>query len=181
MSAEDSSPDDADVARAPVDFTSTVYDQLRALAGGYFKRQPDGHTLQPTALVHEAFLRLAQQDASRFNDREHFFAVAATAMRQILASHARKRRASKRGGDRAQVTMTNLVVPDGGQDVDLLALDEVLRQLESLNERQARVVEYRFFGGLTLPEIAKVLDVSITTVEKEWRRARAWLAVELEQ
>jgi RNA polymerase sigma factor (TIGR02999 family) len=166
---------------APADYMGTLYDQLRAVAGAYFKRQPEGHTLQPTALVHEAFLRLARHDGTKFNDREHFFAVAATAMRQILASHARKRRASKRGGDMAQVTLTNLVVPNEAAEVDLVALDEVLTRLETLNERQAKVVEYRFFGGLTLPEIAKVLDVSLSTVEKEWRRARAWLAVELDR
>jgi RNA polymerase sigma factor (TIGR02999 family) len=173
--------DDPDPDQAPADMLAVVYDELRALAGSYFKRQPEGHTLQPTALVHEAFLRLARQDASKFNDREHFFAVAATAMRQILASHARGRGANKRGGGMAQVTLTNLVVPDEGSEIDLIALDDVLRQLEKLSERQAKVVEYRFFGGLTLPEIAKVLGVSLTTVEKEWRRARAWLAVELGQ
>jgi RNA polymerase sigma-70 factor (ECF subfamily) len=165
--------------QAPSALMEVVYDELRALAGGYFKRQPEGHTLQPTALVHEAFLRLARTDMDKFNSREHFFAVAATAMRQILASHARTRRADKRGGGAAQVTLTNLVVPDENATVNMVVLDDVLMQLEKLSPRQARVVEYRFFGGLTLPEIAKVLEVSLTTIEKEWRRARAWLASEL--
>ena len=158
-----------------------IYDDLRALAGGYFRSQPDDHTLQPTALVHEAFVRLARQDASKFRGREHFFAVAATAMRQILTSHARKRLAAKRGGGAKQVTLTNIVLPEGPSTLDLVELDRVLSELEALNERQARLVEYRFFGGLTVPEIAKVLDVSVTTVEKDWRRARAWLAAELGQ
>ena len=156
-----------------------VYDELRALAGGYFKSQPPGHTLQPTALVHEAFLKIARSDMDKFRGREHFFAVAATAMRQILGSHARKRRAQKRGGGASPITLTNLMVPDEQSTVDMVVLDDVLTKLDELNPRQSRVVEYRFFGGLTLPEIAKVLDVSLTTVEKEWRRARAWLAAEL--
>ena len=163
----------------PAEMMEGLYAELRALAGGYFKRQPEGHTLQPTALVHEAFLRLARQDPERFADREHFFAVAATAMRQILASHARNRRADQRGRKLAPLTLTHLPLEDPSTAVDLVALDDVLERLEKLNERQARVVEYRFFGGLTVPEIARVLGVSLTTVEKEWRRARAWLSMEL--
>lgn len=156
-----------------------LYEELRKLAEGYFRRQPQGHTLQPTALVHEAFLKLTA-GSEAYADREHFLAVAATAMRQVLASHARRRRASKRGGDQLQVTFTGLELPDLDQGIDLVALDDVLGQLESLHPRQARVVAYRFFGGLTVPEISRVLDVSVTTVEKDWRRARAWLASELE-
>lgn len=163
----------------PAELMEVVYAELRTLAGSYFKGQPTGHTLQPTALVHEAFLRLARVDVDKFRGREHFFAVAATAMRQILTSHARARRADKRGGGAAQVTLTNLVVPDEHSTVDMVLLDDVLRQLEELNPRQARIVECRFFGGLTVQEIANVLGVSVTTVEKDWRRARAWLATEL--
>jgi RNA polymerase sigma factor (TIGR02999 family) len=155
---------------------STVYEELRRLAGGYFRRQPSGHTLQPTALVHEAFLRLA--GSGEFESREHFFAVAATAMRQVLASHARRRRAIKRGGERTRVTLSGLQLPETA-GIDLVTLDEVLEQLEQVNARQAEIVICRFFGGLTLPEIANTMDVSLTTVEKEWRRARAWLASEL--
>jgi RNA polymerase sigma factor (TIGR02999 family) len=173
-------PDDAPATdEATAEMMAVVYDELRALAGSYFRMQPDSHTLQPTALVHEAFLRLARQDESKFRGKEHFFAVAATAMRQILTSHARKRLADKRGGGAKQVTLSNIVLPDGPSTLDIVELDRVLSELERLNERQARLVEYRFFGGLTLPEIAKVLDVSITTIEKDWRRARAWLAAEL--
>jgi RNA polymerase sigma-70 factor, ECF subfamily len=155
---------------------SAVYEELRRLAGAYFRSQPANHTLQPTALVHEAFLRLARSNT--FESREHFFAVAATAMRQVLASHARKRRALKRGGDQTQVTLTGLQLPDA-KTIDTVALDDALAELERLSPRQARIVVCRFFGGLTLPEIARALDVSLTTTEKEWRRARAWLAMEL--
>lgn len=155
---------------------TTVYDELRRLAGSYFRSQPSGHTLQPTALVHEAFVRLAR--TNEFESREHFFAVAATAMRQVLASHARKRRALKRGGDWARVTLTGLRPPEA-EGIDLVKLDEALEQLEQLSSRQAQIVVCRFFGGLTLPEIASTIGVSLTTVEKEWRRARAWLATEL--
>lgn len=177
VSDETASGEPAD--EAATEMMALVYDELRALAGGYFRMQPDNHTLQPTALVHEAFLRLAQADASKFRGREHFFAVAATAMRQILTSHARKRYAAKRGGGAKQVTLTNLVIPDGPSSLDVVELDRVLSELERLNERQARLVEYRFFGGLTIPEIANVLEISVTTAEKDWRRARAWLASEL--
>lgn len=155
---------------------STVYEELRRLAAGYFRTQPSGHTLQPTALVHEAFIRLAR--SNDFESREHFFAVAATAMRQVLASHARRRRALKRGGEMSRVTLSGLQLPES-EGIDLVTLDDALEQLERLSERQANVVVYRFFGGLTLPEIAKAMGVSLTTIEKEWRRARAWLASEL--
>ena len=155
---------------------STVYEELRRLAAGYFRTQPSGHTLQPTALVHEAFIRLAR--SNDFESREHFFAVAATAMRQVLASHARRRRALKRGGDMNRVTLSGLQLPES-DGIDLVTLDDALEQLERLSERQANVVVCRFFGGLTLPEIAKTKGVSLTTIEKEWRRARAWLASEL--
>jgi RNA polymerase sigma-70 factor (ECF subfamily) len=164
---------------APAEMMEVVYNELRRLAASYFRRQPEGHTLQPTALVHEAFLRIAETDASMFRGREHFCAVAAMAMRQILTSHVRSRRASKRGGDRKPVTLTNVVLPDSPPLVDVIELDRVLTRLEELDERQARIIEYRFFGGLTLPEIAKALGVSLATVEKDWRRARAWLAAEL--
>ncbi len=155
---------------------STVYEELRRLAAGYFRTQPSGHTLQPTALVHEAFIRLAC--SNDFESREHFFAVAATAMRQVLASHARRRRALKRGGDMSRVTLSGLQLPET-EGIDLVTLDDALEQLERLSERQANVVVCRFFGGLTLPEIAKTMGVSLTTIEKEWRRARAWLASDL--
>ncbi len=156
-----------------------TYAELRALAGAIFRSQPEGHTLQPTALVHEAFLKLAQAANAQWRGREHFLAVAARAMRQVLASHARKRATHKRGGGRARVTLTGIAANDLTSSVDLVELDAVLTELERLSPRQTRIVECRIFGGLTLPEIAAALEVSLATVEKDWRRARAWLAVEL--
>lgn len=156
-----------------------VYDQLRAVAGSYFRRQSADHTLQPTALVHEAFVRLIDQADAAWTDRAHFFAVAATAMRQILTDHARRRRSLKRGGDRARLTLDAAVEPVTHREIDLIALDEALTRLAALDERKHRVVELRYFGGLTVEEVARVINVSKTTVENEWRAARAWLNVEL--
>lgn len=158
-----------------------VYAELRALAGSYFRRQEPDHTLQPTALVHEAFVRLVDQDNFQYNDRAHFFAVAATAMRHILTDHARRRRAAKRGGGREQVALDDAVKPAEESLVDLIALDDALKRLAEYDERKHRVVELRFFGGLTVEEAARVMDVSKTTVESEWRAARAWLNHELSQ
>jgi len=158
-----------------------VYDELRALAASYFVRQSAGHTLQPTALVHEAYLRLAGNESIEWQSRAHFMAVAARAMRQILINHARDKAAAKRGGDRQRVTLEQAVTPriDDGREIDLLALDMALQNLARLSERQARIVELRFFGGLTIDETAHVLGVGTTTVEDDWRLARAWLARQL--
>lgn len=156
-----------------------VYDELRALAGGYLRRQPANHTLQPTALVHEAFVRLVDQTSVEWNDRAHFFAVAATAMRQILTDHARRRRAAKRGGNLQRVTLDAAVTPRAEAQIDLVALDDALSQLVALDERKHRVVVMRFFGGLAVEDVARVLGVSKTTVESDWRAARAWLSVRL--
>lgn len=156
-----------------------VYDELRNLAASYFRRQRADHTLQPTALVHEAFLKLIDQTQARWNDRAHFFAVAATAMRHILVNHAVAQGTVKRGGGRKQVALDDAVSLQDGGDVDMLALDEALKRLAAADERKQRIVELRFFAGLTMEEIAGVLDVSKTTVENDWRAARAWLNVEL--
>lgn len=153
-----------------------VYDELRALAGRYFRRQRSDHTLQPTALVHEAFLRLVDQTHAQWNDRAHFFAVAAQAMRQILINHALARAAAKRGGGRARIALAEDLAPAAEHEFDALALDEALKQLAELDERKARIVELRFFGGLSVEEVAEVLGVSKTTVESDWRMARAWLS-----
>jgi len=155
-----------------------VYAHLRAVAGTYFRGRAANHTLQPTALVHEAWLRMAKSDSAP-TDREHFMAVAARAMRQILVDHARRRGAQKRGGDRERISLTGLP-GDAPGELDVLAVDAALTELAQLNERQARIVELRFFGGLTVPETADALDVSVATVEKDWRRARAWLYGKLE-
>ena len=158
-----------------------VYDELRGLARSYFARQSPGHTLQPTALVHEAWVKLAGHDGA-WTGRAHFFAVAARAMRQVLMNHARDRNAAKRGGGCDRITLDEAVTPvaGAGREVDLLALDEALERLSHRSERQARVIELRFFGGLTIPEAAHVLGVGTTTVEDDWHFAKAWLARELE-
>jgi RNA polymerase sigma factor (TIGR02999 family) len=157
-----------------------VYEQLRAMAGSYFRGQPADQTLQPTALVHEAYLRLVRQPDSQWESRAHFCAVAATAMRQVLKDRARRRRAAKRGGGDAQrVPLEQLETPSGGKSIDLIALDDALTRLAKLDARQGRIVELRFFGGLTVEEVAHVLGLSTRMIEKEWRRVRAWLSREL--
>lgn len=157
-----------------------VYGELRSLAKRYFQRRP-GATLQPTELVHEAFLRLSSAETGAFRDRGHFCAVAALAMRQILTDRARRRRADKRGGGEMPVTLDEAVMGAGAgvEVLDVLVLDDVLQRLEALDQRQARVVELRVFGGLTVPEVAEVLGVSPRSVENDWRLARAWLSREL--
>jgi RNA polymerase sigma factor (TIGR02999 family) len=165
-----------------------VYDQLRALAGSYAGGRDSNRTLQPTALVHEAFIKLVQSPSAKFNDRSHFFAVAATAMRQILMDHARRKRAAKRGGDARNVGQVEdwdrITLAGGGaagasRDADLVALDDVLSELARNDERMYRVVELRFFGGLEVEEVARLIGVSKSTVEADWRAARAWLAAKL--
>lgn len=156
-----------------------VYDELRALAGSYARGQRVGHTLQPTALVHEAFVKLIEGAPSGWNDREHFFAIAATAMRQVLTDHARARQTQKRGGGLAKVTLDEGLVAGTSNDIDLVALDEALAELVEYDARKARVVDLRFFGGLTAEETARVLKVSVSTVESDWRAARAWLQARL--
>jgi RNA polymerase sigma-70 factor (ECF subfamily) len=154
-----------------------VYAHLRKLAGSYFRGRNSLQTLQPTALVHEVFLRLQREQPGKWKDRDHFIAVAATAMRQILVDHARKRHALKRGGG-ARVTLdTDVLGPQAGEAraVDVLAVAAALEQLAELSPRQARIVELQFFGGLTVEEVGRVLGVSTSLVEKEWRRARAWM------
>jgi RNA polymerase sigma factor (TIGR02999 family) len=166
-----------------------LYADLRAVASNYFAQQPLGHTLQPTALVHEAVLRLLRDDQSargRAVTHSHFLAIAATAMRQILVDHARAARALKRGGTPGgptgarrivHVDVTSLASP--APLLDLLELDEAIRRLAELDERAARVVVLRFFAGLTIRQVAEVVGVSDFTVENDWRAARAFLAREL--
>jgi RNA polymerase sigma factor (TIGR02999 family) len=158
-----------------------VYRELRGLAGGIFRGQRSDQTLQPTALVHEAFLRLVEQERVSVVDRAHFRALAAQAMRQILTDHARRRRALKRGGDLRRSTLVEPPTPSDGPALDLLVLDEVLALLERLDARQHRIVELRFFAGLEMEEIAVVLALSKSTVEREWRAARAWLGARLRE
>lgn len=158
-----------------------VYKELRALAGKYFRGQRGDHTLQPTALVHEAYIKMIDQTGAQWKNRAHFFAVAATAMRQILVDHAIARGALKRGGGRAKIALNEDIAGARQPEFDPLALDEALKKLASVDERKARVVELRFFSGLTVDEAAEVLGVSKSTVEGDWRMARAWLSKELSE
>jgi RNA polymerase sigma factor (TIGR02999 family) len=159
-----------------------VYEELRRLARGYMARERREHTLQPTALVHEAYLQLVDQSQVNWQGRSHFRAVGARVMRRILIDHARRRGGLKRGGDRQRVTLGDSLLRPPDPDVDLpelLALNDALDNLARLDERQARVVELRFFGGLTTTEIAEVLGVSERTVQGDWTHGRAWLRREL--
>ncbi len=172
-----------DVARgdpnAAAELLPLVYDKLRELAGKYIKDQPAGHTLQSTALVHEAYMKLVNQAEASWNDRTHFFAIAARAMRQILVDHARAKNTEKRGGGRRRIAVSHCCDPKQREEVDLLRLDEVLRELAALNDRMSQVVELRFFAGMTIEETAAVLEVSSSTVEGDWRFAKAWLRDQL--
>lgn len=163
---------------APADrLMALVYDQLRALAQDHLAREAPGHTLQATAVVHEAYLRMADQTRTEWRDQNHFFAVAATMIRRIMVDHARRRMAVKRGGggDWSRITLGSDLDWSGPRVLDLLALDEALKSLAQLSPRQAQVVELRFFGGMTIQQCAGALDVSTTTVEEQWAVARAWL------
>lgn len=157
-----------------------AYERLRTLAERHYSFSPSC-TMQATALVHEVYLRMAESDACDFHDDEHFLAVAATAMRQVLIDRVRRRNAGKRGGGWARVTLPDVALAPGNAPVDLLVLDELLARLATLDARQARIVELRVFGGLTVPEVAHALAVSERTVEKDWRQARAWLRLELQR
>ena len=157
-----------------------VYDELRALASHWMRRERGDHTLQPTALVHEAYLRLIDQTNADWKSRAHFIAVAAQTIHHVLVDHARKVNADKRGGGRHRTSLHDDMKADVGRnDVDLLALEEALEKLQSLHPRQARVVELRFFGGLSIEETAHVLGVVRSTVADDWAIARAWLSREL--
>lgn len=156
-----------------------VYDQLHDLARRLMGDEPAGHTLQPTALIHEAWLRLAAQQQQAWRDRGHFVAMAARVMRRVLVDAARRRRAAKRGGDRWRVTLMDFPDLPAVSCSDLLALDEALERLEKEDERLGRVVELRFFGGMTVREVAAVMDQSRSSVDTDWHLARAWLHREL--
>ena len=157
-----------------------VYDELRRLARYYLAGQRSDHTLQSTAIVHEAYLRLAGRENVHWEDRSHFFAVAAQLMRRILVDHARKRNAAKRGGA-AHLTLLvdEAVEPSSQRELDLVALDDALKALAELDERQSRIVELRFFGGLSIEDTSRLLEISPATVKREWSTARAWLYGEI--
>ena len=152
-----------------------VYDQLRRIAHRYVQRERDGHTLQTSALVNEAYLRLAGQQKVAWQDRAHFFAVTAQVMRHILIDHARRRRYAKHGGEARQVSIKDASLMSMERAAELIALEEALDELAKLDQRKSRVVELRYFGGLSLEETAEVLKVSLMTVRRDWRAAKAWL------
>lgn len=159
-----------------------VYRELHRLAVAYMRRESSGHTLQPTALVNEAFLKLIDQHSVQWQNRAHFFGIAGQLMRRILIKHAVKKRALKRGGSGVHVSFDESFhgeIVDGAPTPDLLALDQALEKLERIDDRQARIVELRYFAGLRQQEIAHVLDISEATVKREWRVAKAWLFREL--
>jgi RNA polymerase sigma-70 factor (ECF subfamily) len=156
-----------------------VYDELRRLAGELMRRQPPGHTLQATALVNEAWLRLAGSDEARWRDHRHFFRVAAKAMRSVLVDHVRRRAALKRARSGERVPLDDVIESCERQSIDLLALEEALERLAGIDVELVRLVELRFFAGLSIPETARVLDVSEPTVERGWRTARAVLRMHL--
>ncbi|MBX5462656.1 MAG: sigma-70 family RNA polymerase sigma factor [Steroidobacteraceae bacterium] len=181
------------------ELTALIYQELRALAQRHLRRERPNHTIQRTALVHEAFVRLINQQSVDWQSRAHFFALASNLMRRILVDHARARLAEKRGGGAAVVSLDEIISPldaedagapgsahvpepqhiDGETDDDVAAIDTALTRLASLDERQARIVEMRYFGGLTIEETAEVLGISDATVKREWTLARAWLRREL--
>lgn len=165
--------------RALSELVPLVYAELRRVAARYSRRERHGQTLQATALVHEAYLRLLGDQHLQWQNRAHFCAIAANAMRQILIERARARRAAKRGGSRARITLDEGLIADEGVSVDLLALDEALERLAALDATQAKIVELRFFGGLTVEETAEALEISPATVKRGWAVARAWLRREL--
>lgn len=156
-----------------------VYDELKLIAHRHLQRERTGHTLNTTALVHEAYLKLVDRENVEWRDRAHFRAVAAQAMRRILVDYARKRNALKRGGKSKPLTLNERVIAVEAQAEMLVMLDQAMSRLETLSSRLCRVVEYRFFGGLTDDEIAAVLNVSDRTVRRDWVKARAWLFKEL--
>jgi RNA polymerase sigma factor (TIGR02999 family) len=166
-------------ARARDALLPLVYRELRRRAAGYLSRERSDHTLQPTALVHEVYLRLVDQNRVQWRNRSQFFGMAANMMRRILVDHAREHKAQKRGSG-LKVTLEGVDVPAGQRDVDLVALDEALDELGALDERQARLVELRYFGGLSIEETAQALELSPATIKREWTAARAFLHARLQ-
>lgn len=152
-----------------------VYQELHRLAHHYMRKERLGHTLQTTALVNEAYMRLANYKKMRWQSRAHFFAVAAQVMRRILVENARSKNFAKRGGGAEKISLDETAVVSAGRTAEVIAVDDALTELESWDPRKGRIVELRFFGGLSIEETAQVLKVSPTTVQREWRSAKAWL------
>ncbi len=158
-----------------------VYDELRRLAGSYLRKESSRDTLEATGLVHEAFFRLVDQKEVSWQNRAHFFGIAAQSMRRVLLDYARKRATSKRGGAEVKVTLSEAVAEEGQRDLDLIGLDAALDGLSEMDPQQGRIVELRYFGGLTIEECAEVLSISPATVKRDWGVARAWLHRELKK
>jgi RNA polymerase sigma-70 factor (ECF subfamily) len=160
-------------------FMESLYEDFRRVAAAQLKREPPGHTLQPTALVHEAFLRLIDQRRVDWQGRSHFIAVGAQAMRRILVDHARAAGRIKRGGERRRVELNEQLTVSPRDNEDVIAIDDALNDLAKLDPRQAKIVELRFFGGMTNEEVAHVLGVSRATIDRQWRAIKAWLREQL--
>ncbi len=167
-------------ATAIEDLMPLVYDELRQLAKRYLRKERQGHTLETSALVHEAYVRLIDQNRVQWRNRAHFYAISAQTMRRILVDHARSHLYQKRGGGAVKVSLDEALHVGSESPAHLVALDEALERLSAKDQQKCRIVEMRFFGGLTHPEIAEVLEVSLSTVERQWRVARAWLYQALE-
>jgi RNA polymerase sigma factor (TIGR02999 family) len=183
-------PAQADVTRLLVQLTKgdraavdqlmpLVYDELRRIAAAHLRRERPGHTLQSTALVHEAYLRLIDQRNVEWRNRAHFFGIASRMIRRILVDHARGHHAAKRGAGAPRLSLDEAIGVPGGRDLDLVALDDSLEALAKIDPEQSRLVELRYFGGLTIEETAEVMQISPATVSREWTAARAWLFREL--
>ena len=158
-----------------------VYDELRRLANHYLAQERPDHTLQPTALVHEAYLRLVETRSRNFRSRAYFFGVASQLMRRVLVDHARKHRAAIRGGGLAKLSLDDVSDVPAGQELDLIALDDALNTLAGIDSRQSKIVELKFFGGLSVEETAELLGVSPATIKRDWSWARTWLYREIKQ
>jgi RNA polymerase sigma-70 factor (ECF subfamily) len=156
-----------------------VYDELRRQASRYLRRERVGHTLQTTALIHEAYLRLIDQKNVHWQNRAHFYGIAAQMMRRILVDHARTKKRAKRGGSDVRISLTDATLKSPGQNFDIEALDEALERLAAIDAQQSRIVEMRFFSGLTVEETAEVLGISPATVKRDWSLAKAWLHREI--
>lgn len=157
-----------------------TYEQMKKLAASYLQNEANTVCLSPTVLVHEAYVKLSKQYIEQYNNKSHFLAIAATIMRRILVDHARTRHRLKRGGDRTKMYLSEDATISVKRDADVLAVEELLKELQELDERQARIVEMRFFGGMTVPEVAESLGLSTRTIESEWKMCRAWLRSRLE-
>jgi RNA polymerase sigma factor (TIGR02999 family) len=168
-------------AQAPERLMPLVYDELRRLAQAFLHRERSNHTLQPTALVNEAYVRLVDQTRVNWQNRTHFYAIASRMMRRVLIDHARAHTTEKRGGTAIHLSLENVQVPLEQRAASFVALDEALKKLEEMDERKCKVVEMRFFGGLSDEEMAEVLGVTTRTVLRDWKKARLWLYRELSQ